>query len=96
MCRSLDALRDLGVSYKDPEGGVYIWVKLPLGIDSEDFMDNCFKNGVTLLPGYVFFPKKNGGRDHVRLNYSYEDAEKIQQGMRIFEKTLKEMLAHEK
>lgn len=96
MCRSLDALKELGVSYKDPEGGVYIWVKLPPGIDSEDFMDNCFKNGVTLLPGYVFFPKKNGGRDHVRLNYSYEDAEKIRQGMKIFEKTLKRMLAHEK
>lgn len=96
MCRRLDALKDIGVSYDDPEGGIYIWVKLPPSVDSKEFMEICFKKGLALLPGYVFYPKKNGGRDHVRLNFSYAEMDEIHKGLNIFEETLLEMLAHKK
>ena len=48
--------------------------------------------GVTLIPGHVFYPGKNGGRDHIRINYSYESEERLAQGMEVLQKALKEEL----
>lgn len=96
MCERLDELKDLGIAYDKPKGGVYIWVKLPAGIDSKELMENCYRRGLTLIAGYIFYPKKNGGRDRIRLNYSYEEYDKIEEGMRIFSEVLNKMLAHDK
>lgn len=96
MCEKLEGLKNLGVSYEKPKGGVYIWVKLPDGIDSKELMEHCYRRGLTLIAGYIFYPKKNGGRDHIRLNYSYEEYEKIEEGMEIFSEVLKMMLARDK
>ena len=56
--------------------------------------------GLILIPGYVFYPFKNGGRDRVRINYSYESEERLLRGMDIFRAALEEerteQLAHEK
>ena len=48
--------------------------------------------GVTLIPGYVFYPCKNGGRDHIRINYSYEPRERLERGMEVLRKALEEEL----
>ena len=52
--------------------------------------------GVALLPGYVFYPFKNGGRDHVRINYSFETEERLAKGLEVFRQVLEEELAHKK
>ena len=93
VCSRLDRLKDLGVSYQKPRGGVYVWCRLPEGVDSKDFVDEAFSRGLTLIPGYIFYPLKNGGREYVRINYSFEKREKIEEGMRIFEEILRERAA---
>lgn len=92
VCSMLDEMKDLGIEYTRPRGGVYIWCKLPKAIDSKEFIAKAYKEGLSLLPGYVFFPKKNGGRSHIRINYSYESLERLAQGMKIFRKTLEKEL----
>ena len=89
-------MKMLGVEYERPRGGVYIWCRLPEGIDSKDLVIKAHRRGVSVLPGYVFYPQKNGGRDHIRLNYSYESRERILQGMDILKETIKSELAHKK
>lgn len=100
VCEKLDAMADLGVSYERPRGGVYIWCRLPDGVDSKRFINRAYNMGLILIPGYVFYPFKNGGRDHVRINYSYESEERLLRGMEIFRAALEEerteQLAHEK
>ena len=96
MCEKLDELKPLGVEYTRPKGGIYIWVKLPKGVDSKELMERCYRRRLSILPGYVFYPKKNGGRDHIRLNYSYEEIDKIEEGMDLLGSIIKEMLAQEK
>ena len=44
--------------------------------------------GVALLPGYVFFPMQDGGRDYIRICYSFESDERLAIGMRIIKKML--------
>lgn len=86
----LDRLRPMGITYRKPTGGVYIWCKLPIGVDSKSFVDKAHKGGLSLINGDIFFPDKNGGRDYIRINYSYETKERIREGMKIFSKLMEE------
>lgn len=92
VCAALDELAPMGVQYERPRGGVYVWCRLPDGVDSKHFIGRAYNMGVTLIPGHVFYPYKNGGRDHIRINYSYESEERLLQGMEILRKALKEEL----
>ena len=96
VCDVLDTMKDVGVSYTRPKGGVYIWCRLPDGIDSKDFIAKAYSKGLALLPGHIFYPFHNGGRDHVRINYSYETEERLQAGMNVFRQVIREELAHKK
>lgn len=93
VCDALDVLAPLGVSYERPRGGVYIWCRLPDGIDSKHFINKAYNMGLILIPGHVFYPFKNDGRHHVRINYSYESEERLLAGMDIFRAALEESLA---
>ena len=55
VCRKLDELAPLGVSYTKPRGGVYVWCRLPDGVDSKRFIRRAYNMGVTLIPGHVFY-----------------------------------------
>ena len=92
VCQKLDELAPLGVSYTKPRGGVYVWCRLPDGVDSKRFIRRAYNMGVTLIPGHVFYPCKNGGRDHIRINYSYEPRERLERGMEVLRKALEEEL----
>ena len=96
VCRKLDQMKMLGVEYGRPRGGVYIWCRLPDGLDSKELARAAQKNGISVLPGYVFYPLKNGGRNYIRLNYSYESGERLQAGMDILRNTIEKELAHKK
>ena len=87
----LEQMRKLGIAFDVPKGGIYVWCKLPSGIDSKELIANAYSNGLSLLPGYVFYPSKSGGRDHIRINYSYETEEKLIKGLDILEKTILEL-----
>ena len=88
LCRGLDGMKELGISYNRPRGGVYIWCALPRGLDSKEFASAAYKRGLVLIPGYVFFPRKNGGREHIRINYSFETEERLKKGLEILRGTL--------
>ena len=90
VCGYLDKLKTLGVSYIKPRGGVYIWVKLPKGTDCKEFVKEAYSRDLLLIPGYIFYPYKNGGREYVRINYSFEKKEKIEKGMEVFCNLIKE------
>lgn len=100
VCRGLDEMSPLGISYHRPRGGVYIWCALPQGVDSKEFSNAAYKRGLALLPGYVFYPHKNGGRGHIRINYSFETEERLEKGLEILRETLEteleRQLAHKK
>lgn len=96
VCRCLDSMKNLGVEYTKPKGGVYIWCRLPEGLDSKEFVADAYSRGLALIPGYIFYPFRNGGRDRVRINFSYETGERLEKGMEVFRQLIEEKLAHEK
>ena len=97
MGNHLKPLLDLGYEFDIPKGGVYYWCKLPHGVTSKNIYLEAKKNGITLIPGEIFYPNGKKGRDRIRLNYSYESCEKINEGMcKLVDLLEKEKLAHEK
>lgn len=81
MCSYLDRMSDLGVSYQKPGGGVYIWCQLPKTVDSKAVVSESLKRGISIIPGEIFYPSRNGGQNNIRLNYSYETIGRIKLGM---------------
>jgi len=65
-----------------PEGGIYLWVILPEPVDLEELLERSQKRGVTFSPGNLFYLDDQGS-DRMRLQFSLEDEEKIDQGLKI-------------
>ena len=90
MCARLAGLAEqYGLEYNVPLGGVYIWVKLPEGMNSRKLLRQAQKRGLTFMPGYVFFPRKGMGSRYFRLNFSYPTEEEIDRGMDLLEESIR-------
>ncbi|MPM06856.1 2-aminoadipate transaminase [bioreactor metagenome] len=69
----------------DPDGGMFIWVTLPEGVDGKEVFEACLKNNVGVVPSFGFAadPVNNPGRSF-RLNYSAPTMEDIEKGCKRF------------
>lgn len=88
----LKRMHKYGLDFTIPQGGVYLWCKLPSYMDARVFVNEAHKQGLSLIAGYIFFPFNNDGRNMVRINYSYETPGRIDQGMNIFNDVFRSML----
>jgi DNA-binding transcriptional MocR family regulator len=69
------------VQASHPQGGLFLWLTLPDGINSRKLLEKSLRNNVAFVPGGSFFP--NGGHENtMRLNYSYCSEELIVEGIR--------------
>ena len=65
-----------------PEGGLFMWVELPAGVDTLEMFDFVFQKNIAYVPGTFFCPD-GGGKNTMRLNFSTTSEEKIQECMPI-------------
>jgi len=82
---------EMDVVCRKPEGGVFLWIRLPDGMDGRILLKEVEKEGVTFIPGYVFYLKKGMGKNYIRLNYSYPSEDEIVRGMDLLSRTMKQM-----
>lgn len=92
ICPFLDELKPYGLSYHTPKGGVYIWVKLPTGLDSRKVVLEAERRGVSFIAGTVFYPGRMAGKDKIRINFSHEKKNMVIEGMKIFSAIIREMV----
>ncbi|MGN6598035.1 MAG: PLP-dependent aminotransferase family protein [Actinomycetes bacterium] len=64
-----------------PQGGFYVWVTLPEGLDSKAMLPRAVTNRVAYVPGTAFYADGYGSR-HLRLSYCYPTPERIREGVR--------------
>jgi 2-aminoadipate transaminase len=60
-----------GARWNPPEGGYFLWLDLPEGVDVVELLRAAEKLGVTFVPGPDFFPRGGGGRSAARLAFSF-------------------------
>jgi 2-aminoadipate transaminase len=80
----LDALQEFfpaEVGWTRPEGGLFLWVTLPEGINSQRLFEMALSENVAFVPGDPFFANADNGR-HLRLNFSNADPAHIREGIR--------------
>jgi 2-aminoadipate transaminase len=71
-----------------PEGGFFIWIKLPTGTDTKELAKWAAEASVEWRPGTAFMPN-GGGQEFARLAYSYESVEKCYAGGLAFGKSIR-------
>lgn len=79
----LDALTEHmpeGVHWTRPQGGLFLWVTLPEGMDTVEIFKDAVKQKVAFVPGISFHPD-GAGRNTMRLNFSYCKPEVINEGI---------------
>ena len=81
MCDALSRYAPSGLRWSVPDGGYYVWCKLPEGVFAQPLLRLTMQRGVTFMPGDVF---DTDGRDqsHIRLNFVRPDVSRIDEGIR--------------
>ncbi|WP_417218463.1 PLP-dependent aminotransferase family protein [Arthrobacter sp.] len=70
-----------GVEWTRPEGGFFIWVTLPKGIDTYPLLAQAIEDGVVFIPGAAFTPDDEPN-NRLRLAFSAVEPEKITEGVK--------------
>src|SRR6266542_30922 len=70
-----------------PEGGFFLWMKLPSGTDQRKLAARAVESRVQYTPGPVFYAN-GGGEEFIRLAFSYEPPEKGYEGARLLGKAI--------
>jgi 2-aminoadipate transaminase len=70
-----------------PEGGFFLWMKLPTGTDQRRLSELAVASRVQYTPGPVFYAN-GGGQEFIRLAFSYESPEKCYEGARLLAKSI--------
>jgi len=96
MLEALQQYFPAEVSWTHPQGGLFLWVSLPEGMDSHLLFEAAIKENVAFVPGDSFY-SGNGfaaeGRRHFRLNFSNAEPEKIREGIRRLSVAIRSQLA---
>ena len=81
----IDSLETLlpEATWTHPDGGFYVWVTLPDGVDAKAMLPRAVTERVAYVPGTAFFADGTGQR-HVRLSYCFPEADRIREGVRRF------------
>lgn len=78
------------IKYTNPEGGMFMWLELPEGMDADLLLDKAIERGVAFIPGAPFYAN-DGAKNTIRLNFTVPSIEDIHKGMKIFAELLNEI-----
>lgn len=80
MLGALDREMPDGASWTEPNGGFFIWLTLPEGVDSVDMHSKAQEQQVDYIPGTSFY-SDGSGRNELRLSFSALSQDQIDQGI---------------
>ena len=78
-----------GVSWTRPEGGLFLWLRLPESIEAEQLFYEAIEKDVAFVVGTAFYCD-GGGKNAMRLNFSYPSKEHIVEGVKRLAKAIRE------
>jgi len=80
MLASLEHNFPEGTTWTRPEGGMFVWMRLPAGLDAGELLVDAMRERVAFVPGAPFYPA-NPCRETLRLNFSNRPPLLIAEGM---------------
>ena len=81
MMSALDDFMPAACSWNTPDGGFFVWVTLPPGIDAKAMLPRAVTARVAYVPGTAFFAD-GFGSGSMRLSFCFPTPERIREGVR--------------
>lgn len=94
----LQALRDYmpaGITWTEPEGGLFLFLSLPEGMDAEELFHIAIEENVAFVLGTVFYCD-NTGKNTMRLNFSFPSNEQNREGVRRLSVAIQKLIERKK
>jgi len=90
MLESMETSFPKRAKWDEPKGGLFLWVKLPKNLSTDEILWDSVAKGVAYVPGSLFFTKPV--HNYMRLNYSLPSEDDIVTGIQVLGRILKEKL----
>ena len=81
MVSSFEEFMPNGVTWTNPDGGLFLFLRLPEQFDTRELFDLAIKENVAFVIGEAFH-SDGSGKNTMRLNFSFASDEKIREGVR--------------
>ncbi|ACU40880.1 PLP-dependent aminotransferase family protein [Actinosynnema pretiosum subsp. pretiosum] len=92
---ALEQHMPVGSTWNKPDGGFYVWLTVPEGIDTKAMLPRAITQRVAYASGTGFYADGLGSRQ-LRISYCYPTPERIREGVRRLANVIKdEMELHE-
>ena len=93
------------VTWTRPQGGLFLWVTLPSGLNMQAIFNSALEQNVAFVPGDSFYARSNSngncsddpneGSRHMRLNFSNAAPDQIREGIRRLAAAVRHHLSHQ-
>jgi 2-aminoadipate transaminase len=79
----------LDVHWNEPDGGMFLWVRLPEGMSAIELLPHAVAHGVAFVPGSAFYADHAAPRT-LRLSFVTANVEQIRAGVALLAKAIRE------
>ena len=79
MLETMEEIWPAGTSWTHPQGGMFLWGILPKEMDTAEVLKLAIEKKVAFVPGFAFHAN-GGGKNTMRLNFSYSSPDVIREG----------------
>ena len=86
-------MNGLGVQFNKPAGGMFLWLRLPEGMDAVALLPKAVERGVAFVPGAPFYAGASDPRT-LRLSFVTASVEEIDTAITALAEAVREQLAH--
>ncbi|MCB9158090.1 MAG: PLP-dependent aminotransferase family protein [Caldilineaceae bacterium] len=90
MLQALDRYFPEDYHWTQPEGGMFLWIEGPQGVDMEQVYWRAVEHKVAFVPGKFFYTNPAEGASTMRLNFTSSDEATIDRAVRILADVVRE------
>lgn len=90
MLAALDRYMPASFQWTQPEGGMFLWLEGPEGLDTEEIYWRAIERQTAFVPGKFFYAEPGAGNATMRLNYTMANEETIDRAVRTLAAVISE------
>lgn len=88
MLAAMDQFLPKSFQWAQPEGGMFIWIDGPDGLDAEQLYWKAVEQKVAFVPGKYFYIRQDEGLATMRLNFTMSDEATIERAIEILARVI--------
>lgn len=91
VVRSISRHFPAGTRVTQPDGGYFVWVELPQGVDALELHRLALSQGISVAPGHLFSADHRFSH-HLRINFGHPENRKVEEALRTLGKIARALM----